>query len=114
MYGLSSIHRKHTSYVRAHRTAPAAFRRGNTMKLNPESVARASSRHPWRTIGAWFLAIVAMGAVTGSLLAGVLTQDIAFTNKPESVKAQDVIDAHFSNGPDTSDTESLIGQSDAP
>jgi RND superfamily putative drug exporter len=82
------------------------------MKLNPESVARASSRHPWRTIGAWFLAIVAMGTVTGSLLAGVLTQDIKFTNKPESVKAQDVIDAHFSNGRDTSDTEFLIVQSD--
>jgi RND superfamily putative drug exporter len=82
------------------------------MKLNPESVARASSRHPWRTIGAWFLAIVAMGVVTGSLLAGVLTQDIAFTNKPESVKAQDVIDQHFSNGQDTSDTEFLIVQSD--
>jgi RND superfamily putative drug exporter len=82
------------------------------MKLNPESVARASSRHPWRTIGAWFLAIVAMGMVTGSLLAGVLTQDIAFTNKPESVKAQDVIDQHFSNGQDTSDTEFLIVQSD--
>ena len=82
------------------------------MKLNPESVARASSRHPWRTIGAWFLAIVAMGALTGSLLAGVLTQDIAFTNKPESVKAQDIIDQHFSNGADTSDTEFLIVQSD--
>ena len=83
------------------------------MKLNPESVARASSRHPWRTLGAWFLAIVAMGALSGSLLAGVLTQDIAFTNKPESVKAQDIIDQHFSNGADTSDTEFLIVQSDS-
>ena len=83
------------------------------MKLNPEILARASSRHPWRTIGAWFLAIVAMGALTGSLLAGVLTQDIAFTNKPESVKAQDIIDEHFSNGADTSDTEFLIVSSDS-
>lgn len=83
------------------------------MKLNPETLARASSRHPWRTIGAWFLAIVAMGAVTSSLLAGVLTQDIAFTNKPESVKAQDIIDEQFSNGQDTSDTEFLIVSSDA-
>ena len=83
------------------------------MKLNPESVARASSRHPWRTIGAWFLAIAAMGMLTGALLAGVLTQDIAFTNKPESVKAQDIIDEHFSNGADTSDTEFLIVSSDS-
>lgn len=83
------------------------------MKLNPETLARASSRHPWRTIGAWFLAIVAMGALTGWLLAGVLTQDIAFTNKPESVKAQDIIDEQFSNGQDTSDTEFLIVSSDS-
>ena len=56
--------------------------------------------------------IAAMGAISGALLAGVLTQDIAFTNKPESVKAQDVIDLQFSNGQDTSDTEFLIVSSE--
>jgi len=31
------------------------------MKLNPESLARASSRHPWRTIVTWALVVVAAG-----------------------------------------------------
>ena len=65
------------------------------MKLSPESLARASSRHPWRTLGIWIVLIVAMGAVSSSLLSGVLSQDIAFTNKPESVKAQDILDTRF-------------------
>ncbi len=65
------------------------------MKLSPESLARASSRHPWRTLGVWLVAIIAAGVLSSALLSGVLNQDIAFTNKPESVKAQDIIDARF-------------------
>ena len=66
-----------------------------TMKLSPESLARASSRHPWRTLGVWFVLIAAMGAISSALLSGVLNQDISFTNKPESVKAQDILDSRF-------------------
>jgi uncharacterized membrane protein YdfJ with MMPL/SSD domain len=65
------------------------------MKLNPESLARASSRHPWRVIGVWIALFVVMGAVSGALLGGVLNNDIAFTNKPESIKAQDIVDQEF-------------------
>ena len=82
------------------------------MKLNPESLARASSRHPWRTLGVWLVLIVAMGGVSSALLSGVLNQDIAFTNRPESVQAQDVLDAKFSPGgkqPDS--TEFFVIQS---
>jgi RND superfamily putative drug exporter len=39
--------------------------------------------------------IVAMGVVSGTLLSGVLSQDISFTNRPESVQAQDVLDQKF-------------------
>ena len=81
------------------------------MKLSPESLARASSRHPWRTLLVWVVLIAAMGAVTSSLLSGVLTQDIAFTNKPESVKAQDVLDAKFTQGTKPDSTEFFIIQS---
>ncbi len=77
------------------------------MKLNPESLARSSSRHPWRTLGIWIALIVAMGAVTTRLLAGVLTQDIAFTNNPESVRAQDVLDQKFATTR-SADTEFFI------
>jgi putative drug exporter of the RND superfamily len=78
------------------------------MRLNPESLARASSRHPWRTIGIWVVLFLAMGAVAGTLLGGVLTNDIAFTNSPESVKAQDVIDSTFTAEEAGKSTEYVI------
>ena len=81
------------------------------MKLNPESIARASSRHPWRTIGLWLVLIVAMWAVSSQLLGDVLTQDFEFTNRPESVRAQDVIDEKFANGSAVESTEFVIVQS---
>jgi RND superfamily putative drug exporter len=82
------------------------------MKLSPESLARASSRHPWRTIGIWVVVIVSMGVVSSQLLGDVLTQDFEFTNEPESVRAQDVIDEKFdTNGAE--DTEFVIVQSES-
>ena len=61
----------------------------------------------------WLVVIAAMGAVSNALLAGTLTQDIAFTNKPESVKAQDIIDQKFSGGTQPDSTEFFIVQSDS-
>jgi putative drug exporter of the RND superfamily len=80
------------------------------MKLSPEALARASSRHPWRTLGIWVVVIVSMGAVSSQLLGDVLTQDFEFTNEPESVRAQEVMDQKFdTNGAE--DTEFVIVQS---
>ena len=83
------------------------------MKINPETLARASSHHPWRVIGIWLMLFVIMGWVTGSLLSGVLTTDISFTNKPESIKAQDVIDKEFTPKQAGVDTEYVIVNSDS-
>jgi RND superfamily putative drug exporter len=83
------------------------------MKLSPESLARASSRHPWRTLAVWLAVIVGMGALSGAMLGGVLNQDIAFTNKPESVRAQDVLDARFNAGSEADSTEFFVIQSDS-
>jgi RND superfamily putative drug exporter len=80
------------------------------MRLSPERLARASSRHPWRTIGIWVVVIVSMGIVSSRLLGDVLSQEFEFTNEPESVRAQDVIDEKFeTNGAE--DTEFVIVQS---
>jgi RND superfamily putative drug exporter len=65
------------------------------MRVNPESLARTSSRHPWRVVSAWVLVAVAAVAVSVPLLGGVLNNDIRFTSKPESVRAQDIIDSEF-------------------
>ena len=80
------------------------------MRVNPEALARASSRHPWRVVGVWILIVVAAGVFTGVGLGDVLTNDIAFTNKPESIKAQDVIDRQF-GGERDENTEYVIIQS---
>src|SRR6187397_2040611 len=68
------------------------------MKLNPESLARASSRHPWRVLIGWVVLVMACGAFVGAGFGDVLTTDIAFTNKPESIQAQDIIDQKFGGG----------------
>jgi RND superfamily putative drug exporter len=83
------------------------------MRLSPESLARASSRHPWRVIGIWVVLVVAMGAAAGVLLGGVLTNDIAFTNRPESVQAQEVIDDVFTAQEAGKSTEYVIVHSAA-
>ena len=75
------------------------------MRLNPESIARASSRHPWRTVVIWVLLLASMGAVTQRLLDGVLTQEIEFTNEPQSVQVQQALDEAF---PDRSGAEDSL------
>jgi RND superfamily putative drug exporter len=76
------------------------------MKLNPESLARASSRHPWRVIVLWVIGVVAMGAASSAFLADALTTDIDFTNRPESKQAQDLIEQNVTGA--QKDTEFFI------
>jgi putative drug exporter of the RND superfamily len=83
------------------------------MRINPESLARASSRHPWRVIGIWGAVFIAAVVVSGTLLSGVLTTDISFTNTPESIKAQNIIDVEFKSAQAGKDTEFVIVHSDS-
>ncbi|MGE5225303.1 MAG: MMPL family transporter [Planctomycetaceae bacterium] len=76
------------------------------MRINPESLAQASARHPWRVIVVWALVVVALGTASQLFLKGALTNDIAFTNSPESVQAQKLIEDNVT-GKQT-DTEYLI------
>jgi RND superfamily putative drug exporter len=76
------------------------------MRINPESLARASTRHPWRVILVWVLVVIALGTASQLFLKGALTNDIAFTNSPESVRAQTLIEDKVT-GKQT-DTEYLI------
>ena len=62
------------------------------MRLNPESTARASSRHPWRTLIVWFVILLAGGASAGSLLGPALTTDFDFTNSPEAKRADQILE----------------------
>jgi putative drug exporter of the RND superfamily len=82
------------------------------MKLNSETVARASSRRPWTTLGVWIVLVAAAGYLSSQLLGDVLSQEFDFTNEPESVRAQEVIDEKF-GGNGAEDTEFVIVQSDS-
>jgi RND superfamily putative drug exporter len=55
--------------------------------------------------------IVSMGIVSSQLLGDVLNQDFEFTNRPESVRAQEVLDEKFETG-GAEDTEFVIVQSE--
>jgi RND superfamily putative drug exporter len=76
------------------------------MKLNPESLARASSRHPWRVIVIWVFVVVGMGVSSQMFLADSLTTTIDFTNRPESKQAMDLIEKNVTGK--AQDTEFFI------
>ena len=62
------------------------------MRLNPESLAKASSRHPWRTVGIWVILLVAGAISAATLLGPALTTDFDFTNSPEAKRAQQLLE----------------------
>ncbi|MBA3431486.1 MAG: MMPL family transporter, partial [Actinobacteria bacterium] len=65
------------------------------MKLTTESLARATGRRPWITVGVWVLIIAAAVFVTSRFLGDALTTDISFTNEPEAVRAAEVMEDRF-------------------
>jgi RND superfamily putative drug exporter len=62
------------------------------VKLNPETLARASSRHPWRTVGIWAVILVLGFGASGALLSGSLTTDFDFSNNPQAKQAKTILD----------------------
>ena len=67
--------------------------------LSTEGLARASSRHPWRTIGAWVAVVVLSAVAAAALLPGALTTEVELTNNPESTRAETVASRHFPPDP---------------
>ena len=63
------------------------------MRINPEAFARASSRHPWRTVSAWVVLLGgAIGLVASGLFGDALTNAIDFTNEPEAKEAARLVE----------------------
>jgi putative drug exporter of the RND superfamily len=67
--------------------------------LSPQSLARTSSRHPWRTVGAWVVALIGAVVISGMWLGDALTTDMSYTNRPEAKRAADLIEARL-RGPE--------------
>ena len=80
------------------------------MNLSTEALARASSRRPWVTIGIWVAALAVAVVLNGTLLAGALTSEFAFTNDPDAQRAQRMLEERL-RGP-RKITEIVIVQSE--
>jgi RND superfamily putative drug exporter len=62
------------------------------MRLNPESIARASSRHAWRTVAIWAVILISGFGASGVMLSNALTTNIDFTNNPEAKRAEQILE----------------------
>ncbi|HEU0247165.1 MAG TPA: MMPL family transporter [Gaiellaceae bacterium] len=81
------------------------------MRLSTQTLASASARHPWRTIGAWIaVSILAIVAIAFGL--GNLTTEGAPTNNPESERAIDAKFRAFPPNPDELVTDIVVVRSE--
>ena len=71
-----------------------------------ERLARASSRHPWRTLSAWLVAIVLGLACSALFLPGNLTTNGHSTGNPASAQAERIFAQRFP--PDKNGVDELI------
>src|SRR5687767_4645690 len=60
-----------------------------------ERLARASSRHPWRVIAAWLVAVVVSVFAVGLFLEDALTADVEITSETQSNRAQHLTSVGF-------------------
>jgi RND superfamily putative drug exporter len=82
------------------------------MRLSTQSLATASARHPWRTIGAWGVASLLAVVSVGALLGGSLTTEGRPTNDPQSLEARDVRAAALPSDPSSLVTDVVVVRSD--
>jgi putative drug exporter of the RND superfamily len=76
-----------------------------------ERLAGTSARHPWAVIIVWVFILVAAALSARAFLGAALTTQGSFTNHPQSVQAQNLIEQRLT-GP-AKDTELLIVRSGA-
>jgi RND superfamily putative drug exporter len=62
------------------------------MRLSTESLARSASRHPWRTLVVWVIALLTAGVLSSQFLGDALTTDTDFTNEPEAKQAASLLE----------------------
>ncbi|MDH3470631.1 MAG: MMPL family transporter [Acidimicrobiia bacterium] len=66
--------------------------------MNPEKIARASSKRPWVVIGVWLAVLLLAFGLSGAFLADALTTDFDFTDNPESKRAQVLVEERLEPG----------------
>ncbi|MFQ5523065.1 MAG: MMPL family transporter [Acidimicrobiia bacterium] len=79
------------------------------MRFGTEALARASAIKPWRAVITWVVLLIAAGALSSAWLADALTTEITFTDRPESLHAQELVEELRG---DSTDTEFIIVTTD--
>src|SRR3990170_1073954 len=69
------------------------------LNLSTETLARASARRPWLVVGAWVAVFAVSVALIFNLLSDALTNEIGFTNNPESKRADMLLEQRL-RGPE--------------
>ena len=80
--------------------------------LSTRTIAAASARHPWRTIGAWIAVVVLAIVAIVTLLGGSLTTEGAPTNNPESERADEALFRALPPDPGSAVTDIVVIRSD--
>src|SRR5262245_9286720 len=83
----------------------------NTSLTWLQRLALANARHPRRTIGVWFAAIVIAIVLIATLLGGALTTEGKPTNNPQSERAKDELDAAFPAASSAAMTDIIVVRS---
>src|SRR4030067_37782 len=58
------------------------------LNLSTETLAHASARRPWLVVGAWAAVFAISIALISGLLSDALTNEVGFTNNPESKRGE--------------------------
>jgi putative drug exporter of the RND superfamily len=82
------------------------------VKLSTQTIAAASARHPWRTIGAWIAIVVLAIVAIVTFLGGSLTTEGAPTNDPESERADEALFRALPPDPRTAVSDIVVIRSD--
>jgi len=65
------------------------------MLLSTSNMARVSARRPWAVVGAWLVLLVVSGVGAGLGLGDVISTDVEFLTRPESVRGDDLLRERF-------------------
>ena len=71
--------------------------------LSPDSLARLATRHPWRIVSAWVVALV-MGMVFASQIGGVLTTQAKNYRATDSETARNLLDQRLTGARPSAET----------
>jgi len=74
-----------------------------TSWFSTAGLARRSARHPWRVVAIWLI-LFALGVAIAFGGGLSLSSDVKLTNKPDSVKGMDLLDARFDGSAAVSET----------